>query len=146
MMCLTESCRWQSVHGLWKLALTFHCLLKQNSSCCQSCFALTRLAVPWAVQIFLFYISYNHRHSGIPMILYLLLCDIKLLLALLEALNIDDLRSPSHTFCFQYILKYYLYQIVAYYMDSSIILKIVKNHILIKQLIAKKKVWSYRKC
>lgn len=73
------------------------------------------------------------------MILYLLLCDIKLLLALLEALNIDDLRSPSHTFCFQYILKYYLYHIVAYYMDSSIILKIVKNHILIKQLIAKKK-------
>lgn len=117
-----KACRWQSVHGLWKLAL-FPLSFEAGFLFCQSCFALTRLAVLWAVQFFLFYISYNHRHSGIAMILYLLLCDIKLLLALLEALNIGDLLSPSHTFCFQYILKCYLYHIVAYYMDSSIILK-----------------------
>ena len=128
LLCVwLKVCWWQSVHGLWKLALSFHCLLRQDFSCCQSCFALTGLAVLWAVQIFLFYISYNHRSSGIAMILYLILCDIKLWLALLEALNIDDLQSPKTHILFPVRIKILFISYCGYYVDSSIILKIVRK-------------------
>lgn len=73
------------------------------------------------------------------MILYPILCDIKLWFALLEALNIDDLQSPKSHILLTVHIKISFISYCGYYVNSSIILKIVKNHILINNLIAKRK-------